>query len=77
MEKKLVETTVNKIVEVERLYKKDITGQDKKTKVISSLKYIFGEVDEELLNEIIDVIVGLINNKKIHKLFKKSCKVCF
>ena len=77
MEKKMIECTVNKIVEVEKLYKRNINGSDKKTKVISSVKYIFGDIDEDLLSELIDVIVDLVNNEKIYKLFKKGYKMCF
>lgn len=77
--KNIVKETVKKVIEIQKIYGRSITGNEKHNKVISGIKNMFNELDldNEFLNELIEVIVELVKNKKIHKLFKKGFGVCF
>ena len=76
---------IKKIIDVQKLYAK-CPGATKKDKVKFSVVNYVNNIDDpdrravyidfvyENIDELIDVFVGLMKDRKIHKYFKKNCK---
>ena len=77
---------IDKVVESVKRTQKEHKGQSGPTKKVIALQTLrMSAQDDERLSylintyasDLIDLVVTLARDKKLHKILKKSCKICF